>query len=561
MKLRIKNLTGVALIASIFMATGCSKDFFNRPPESSITAGSYYQTTAQVQASTNALYAMPWFGFNGKVFLTIGDLQSGNAINGGGSDPTMDPFFNFSQNNGSDAVRSAWFALYTVVAQSNALLSNLPATVPASVPTNVVNNALGEARLIRATAYFYLAKNFRDVPIITDPTVLVGSFQTVPVNPVTDVYKFIVNDLRFAEANCTPNVASSGHASSGTASGMLAKVYLYLQNYDSARIEAEKVINSGEFSLVGTGGSALSFVNLFESAGNNSSESMLQEQWGAGANSGYGHGNQIQSVVAPSNGNGGNPTNLTGFTDGWAELGVSFDLQNLFKANGDVTRRYGTYMLAGDFYPEITKADGGLTVPTTISAQNSHAAIKKYVTGTPADNGGIGAMQSSAANTTLLRFADMYLIAAEAIVGKAAGVQQGKGIPLTTSSSDATALGYINVIRKRAGVAPLSGSFTYQQLLDERRMEFAFEGDFWYDLQRIDGFNSSTHPVAIGIIKAQNRGGATAGTEANNYLDYTINTFNVSPTDTNFLLPIPATEAAADPALLQPPVPYDFSNN
>jgi starch-binding outer membrane protein, SusD/RagB family len=95
-------------------------------------------------------------------------------------------------------------------------------------------------------------------------------------------------------------------------------------------------------------------------------------------------------------------------------------------------------------------------------------------------------------------------------------------------------------------------------LLNERRLEFAIEGDYWYDLQRIDGFNNPHHPVAIGIISAQNRGNSSGAGTAPNYTDFTRNTLTVIPTDAQFLLPPPATESTADPLLLKPPVPYKF---
>jgi hypothetical protein len=143
-------------------------------------------------------------------------------------------------------------------------------------------------------------------------------------------------------------------------------------------------------------------------------------------------------------------------------------------------------------------------------------------------------------------------------MGAASGVAPGTGIPMSFSSSDPTALQYLNMIRQRAGIAPLT-SFTYQQLLNERRLEFAIEGDYWYDLQRIDGFNAAHHPAAIAIISGQNRGNSSgAGTAANNYTDYTRTTLYVTPTDAQFLIPPPATESTADPLLLQPPVPYKF---
>jgi len=550
MKLRIKNLIGIALIASALATTGCSKDFFNRPPENTVSVGQFYQTTEQIQAGTNVLYSAPWFGLNGKAFLAIGDLQSGNAVSFPGTDGTFSAFGTFSQGNATPAIQSAWNSLFTVVAQCNALLSNLAsASIPASVPQSVVNDALGEAHLMRAAAYFYLVRLWGNVPIVTNPLDIIDTFSTVRTNPVTDVYKFIINDLKFAEANCTPNVAATGHGSSGTASGMLAKVYLYMQNYDSAKYYAEKVINSGEFKLVpGTGGT-VNYNNMFEQQGNNCSESMLALQWsGAG---GYGFGNQIQSVIALN-------TALTGTGDGWAELGPSFDLQDAYNANGDIIRRHGTIMVRGDFYSELMRSNGGYTVPADANAQGSHAALKKYVVGSPTDGNGGYKMQAANNNTYLLRYADMYLIAAEARLAIQHNIAVGTGIDTNYTCNDPVAVNEINAIRQRADVVSFTDNFSYKQLLNERRLEFAIEGEYWYDLQRIDGFNVSHHPTAIKIISSQNRaqdGDNTATTEADLTPSY------VKPTDANFLLPIPSSETAIDPALLQPPVPYDFSNN
>jgi hypothetical protein len=410
----------------------------------------------------------------------------------------------------------------------------------------VVNNALGEAHLMRAAAYFYLVRIFGNVPIVTNPTDFVGTFQTVPTNPVTDVYHFMELDLQFAEANCTKGVASTGHVSSGSASGLLAKVYLYEQKYALAKTEAEKVINSGEFGLMGLD-FAGEYVSLFEIPANNNKESMIAMQWSS--NAGYGFGNQIQSVAALN-------STITGTGDGYAELGPTFDLQAAYKAAGDVIRLHGTIMLPNDKYPEINKATGGYTVPLSADAQGTISGVKKYIVGTPADNNGLTAFQATSGNTYILRYSDIYLIEAEAAMGIAAGTAPGKGIDTNYTTSDPTALKYINLVRKRAGLNPFA-SFTYRQLIKERRLEFALEGDYWYDLQRIDGFNSATHPVAQAIEAGTNKGDAYGGT-APNYNNYTINLTYIVPTDAQFIIPIPATDVAADPQLVKPPVPYKF---
>jgi len=550
MKKHIKYIMGLAVVIGA-TATSCKKDFFNRPPENASTVGTYYQTAEQVKSSTNILYAAPWFGLNGKSFLAIGDLQSGNARCYSGTDGEFDAFRNFSEGNATLGVTNAWNSLYTVVAQANALLNNLPTAATAVAPA-VVNNALGEAHLMRAAAYFYLVRNFGNVPIITNPTTQILNFQSVPANFADDVYTFMINDLTFAEANCTPGVASTGHVSSASASALLAKVYLYKQDYAKAKVEAEKVINSGEFGLLGLDITSGTYVNLFETAFNNNKESIIALQWTS--NGGYGFGNQLQSVIA----DGENGNFLTGTGDGYGELGPTWDLQDAYKAAGDVIRRHGAIMLGGDYYPELHKADGGYTCPLTVNEQGSHAGMKKYVVGTPSDNNGSSQKQATSNNTYILRYADVYLIETEAIMGLAANPGVGHGIDTNFTSTDVTALKYLNLVRQRAGL-PAKTSFTYRDLLKERRLEFAMEGDYWYDLQRIDGYGSATHTIAETIIATQNRGDSSgAGTAEGNYKDYTRNYVYYTPTDGQFLMPIPATDVAADPNLIKAPVHYKF---
>ena len=541
MKINIKYITGLAVIAGVIATTGCKKSFFNRPPESGVTVGNYYQTAAQVAASTNGLYGSPWFGWNNKVGWAITEMSSGNGISYS-SDVTA--FENWAVPNTNPEITAAWDSPFTVIAQCNGILNNLPSTVPASVPTAVVNNALGEAHLMRAVAYFYLVRVFGNVPIVENPLQDISNFQNVPTNPVIDVYKFIVKDLQFAEANCSANVANTGHGDSGSASAMLAKVYLYMQDYADARKEAERVINSGEFSLLPK------YSDLFLTANNNNNESILAMQWVY--NGGYDYGNSIQASWAYNS-----AITLTG--DGYGELGVTFDLQNDFvKEGGDTSRRHACIMLPGSFYSELLAASGGYTLPLSASSQGTHAEPKKYVIGSPADNGGKSAAQAGGNNTYIQRYADVLLIEAEAILGQSAAPAAGHGLDTNASTSDATALLYFNMVRARSHVPPVT-SFTFRQLIRERRLEFALEQDYWFDLCRLDGFNATTHPVATNIIKGQDRGTSSAGTAAAGYHDFVrYGNGYYTPTDANFLFPVPVTESNADPNLVKAPVPYVF---
>ena len=528
------------IATTVFIFTGCKKEFFNRPPEDAATVGSFYQTTAQVQASTNALYAAPWFGWNSKAGWSITELASGN---GRTYSSDVSAFGDFSVSNGNFELSAAWNSLFTVVAQANGLLNNLPGAVNASVDTAIVHNALGEAHFMRAMAYFYLVRVFGNVPLIVDPLAQISTYQTVNTNPVPDVYKFIVNDLQYAEANCSNGANKiAGHASSGSASALLAKVYLYMQDYPNARLEAEKVINSGEFGLLGVDVPG-SFDDLFMIANNNNKESVIALQWLA--NGGYGFGNAVQASFAFSSA-------ITQTGDGYGVLAPTFDLQDAYAANPGDKRQHATIMLPGDFYAELDKAAGGYTLPSTANSQGTHAQIKKYVVGSPADNAGKSAFQSTGMNTYMMRYSDVLLIEAEAILGASSGVTVGQGLDTAASTTDATALRNFNMVRERAGLNDLP-KITFRDIIKERRLEFAIEGDYWFDLTRIDGFNSATHPAAIAIISAQDRGTSDNSTPpvryGNGYL---------VPKNTDFLFPYPATEVASDPKLTDPPVPYSF---
>jgi starch-binding outer membrane protein, SusD/RagB family len=148
--------------------------------------------------------------------------------------------------------------------------------------------------------------------------------------------------------------------------------------------------------------------------------------------------------------------------------------------------------------------------------------------------------------TYMLRLAEVYLIYAEAVLGN------------QPSTTDADALRYFNMVRTRAGVAPLS-TLTFDDIFSEKRIEFAMEGVYWYELVRLYYFNKAK---ALDIIAKQDKGTYTinyvAGSSPRRYtVTYTSEFYPAS--ESTFFLPIPANELLRAPNLLQPAVPFDFS--
>lgn len=531
MKNIIKRSGVVGLAALLLLSSSCSQDFLDVPAEATPTIGNYYDSDLKLDNASNGLYGLVWFNLNKSAFYGITDVISGNMYADVYND--FGKFTDLSFTNSQAFISDAWRSCYGAIANSNAYINSLPQSVGPNVSKEALNNALGEAHFIRAFSYFFLVRLWGNVPIIENNSDYSLNF-VIPSNPTEDVYKFIENDLKFAIANLrTKNrgsdYASNAHVSSGSAKAFLAKVYLYQKKYDLAKAMAQEVINSGEFKLLG--GDALptkSFADLWLQKNNNNEESIFSWQWnGAGT---YFDGNFSNTLFAPEN-------RLVETTYS-GQIAPSQDLIKNVYEPGD-KRRQETFMLPGDYYPNLTYAENlevdaklilGYTFTIEYEAQKSGAGLKKYVIGkenlpitgpfNPPFNG------ESSMNSYMMRYAELLLIHAEAILGSQTG-----------STSDPAALASFNAVRRRAGVAEKT-SISFDDIFKERRAELACEGDYYFDLGRLP------FSKAKAILETQNRGNREVEK-------------HISISATNLLLPYPADDLVKNPKLKEV-VPYTF---
>ncbi|HWB92345.1 MAG TPA: RagB/SusD family nutrient uptake outer membrane protein, partial [Puia sp.] len=186
---------------------------------------------------------------------------------------------------------------------------------------------------------------------------------------------------------------------------------------------------------------------------------------------------------------------------------------------------------------------------------NDHPYVKKYVIGSPADNGGQGGSQNENMNTYIFRLADVYLDYADAILGN------------NGSTSDPEALKYYNAVRSRAGAFTKS-YISYADLLLERKIEFAFEGRAWCDWKTWYYFDPTD---ALNYFSTQDRGlysltyngGNSFATyfNSNGYpnSDGTAGSVTYPITANTVDLPYPESESLVAPHLAEAPVSFDFS--
>jgi hypothetical protein len=178
----------------------------------------------------------------------------------------------------------------------------------------------------------------------------------------------------------------------------------------------------------------------------------------------------------------------------------------------------------------------GFTYDTTGKATDDHfiftgtrSNIQKYIVGTNRSTEPVTPDGHTSMPTYILRYADVLLIYAEAVLAGGA------------STADAAALKAFNAVHNRAGLTSLT-SITQNDILHERKVEFAFEGDYWFDIQR-QGFTK-----AAAIVASQERGTLDGSGR--------LTSFKATLTQAQMFLPPPQSETVQDPKLLEPAVAY-----
>lgn len=509
----------------IMVMYSCKKEFLDRPPLTGLTTDNFFKSSSDLRLATAAVYAQPWWGWNDFCLLGIGDIMSGNMLQPYNS--ALVQFTTFSITSDNAYIAQSWKSFFDIVAHCNINIKAINTKLPDSVAVKSKTGALGELRFLRATAYFHIAQLWGAVPIIEDNDKLIAN-PLVPRHKLTDVYKFIINDLRYAATNL-PKTDQAGRVTTWSAQGMLAKVYLTRAGLGQSGSRNQTDLDSAAYyagNVCTTSGLTLlpSYYNLFRTQYNDNSESLFAFQWAPGV--GYGNGNSIEAQFAPSG------SLVTGGGGYGGAIGPTLDLANLYTAQ-DSVRRKATFMLTGDRYPELNAAGGGYTA--------TGVNVKKHVVGTAADNNSPTMdLWSSIEHNTVLRLADVYLIYAEALLGN------------NSSTSNAMALQYFNAVRTRAGVSTVT-SITPAILMKERRVELAFEGQYWFDLVRLSYYNPQAASTALNTqVRQQFTYVAATGVKTP-----VVNGLIITPASAStFTLPIPANDQTADPKLLEAPVAY-----
>ncbi|HRF32984.1 MAG TPA: RagB/SusD family nutrient uptake outer membrane protein [Cyclobacteriaceae bacterium] len=160
---------------------------------------------------------------------------------------SADQYRQFSESNlapNNFIVSGLWSSLYTTVYKANAIIEGV--NVATVLREEVRKQLLGEARFIRALCYFYLTNLWGDVPLVLTTDYSLNN--TLPRESQTEIYQQMIGDLTQAKNLLPDTYAHSNNErvrpNKGAASALLARVYLFKQEWVNAETEASFIIDN-----------------------------------------------------------------------------------------------------------------------------------------------------------------------------------------------------------------------------------------------------------------------------------------------------------------------------
>jgi hypothetical protein len=454
----MKRIYLLLIVASLLTFAGCEKFLDIRPEGTIPSSGIDYSKSDNIFLSVSASYAKLRL-YGAHVFPYIGafEIASDNADKGSTPEdnPPMLEIDNLSYQANNGLINDLWIAYFDIVSGANYSIHQMPLFINELINESDKHYALqcqGEAKTIRAYAYFNLTRLFGKVPIIDT---LLTSEQLASVSQATNaqLYSFIEKDLKEAIEVLPTGYTKewAGRINKYTAMALKAKVHMYQGEWDSVAVLTDKIIASGKFGLLSN------FREVFSIDGENSKESLFELQ---SSTLGKTIGDQTYIEYAYVQGPRGNyPSGM----QGWGFCTPSQNLIDFYTGRGEVIRPATTLLYRG------TKTPEGDSIKTICSNPVYNGKVYTPLIYNKWNYNGYGFDH----NVRILRYPDVLLMYAEARVkGSVAG-----------TLSNITADQAVNLVRIRAGLAPLSG-VTLQQIWDERRAELALEEDRFFDLIR-----------------------------------------------------------------------------
>ena len=437
----MKRIICLLLVASI-LPISCKKEFIELDPVSTVSTDVLYKTDSDFKDAVNGVYAVYQTQYQN--MWLFGDMRGDDSWDElvKGTAAAMDLF---TINNDDPVIRSTWRNYYNIIYRANIILSKIEGA-DAAIVTNK-DRYIGEAKFLRALAYFDLVRIYGNVPLIKTPLTIEEAY-AVGREQVDKIYDdIIIPDLTDAE-NKLPlkySGAEVGRSTRGAVKALLGKVYLTRNDFTKAEAKLKEVTTMGYALLP-------KYNDLFDyTKDEHHSEYIFDIEYEEGLS---GEGNCF----------------TTNFTPKDPAIAAFYGVTGGQNGNNNPPQSLFALFPEGDLRKDITAANGhvnkdGVFIRLLPTSNDVQTFTKKYMVRLLANC-------DSRANWKVIRYADVLLMYAEA---------------LNENGKTGEALVYLNQVRKRAGLpgyAGLSQTETRENIYLERRLELSFEGHRWFDLVR-----------------------------------------------------------------------------
>ncbi len=456
----MKSYNYLVLILVGFALVACSD--LKEEPIGLLGPDGFFETTADIQtaidgAMTHAINEKFW----GRK-LSIALMLRSDMVNLQSTQTRRVEMNDMTTLASNGMISEFWPKTYQGIAAANQAIAGAEEV---NVDAADKNPVTAQAYFIRAFYYFHLVRQFGGVPYVDAPIIDAAAIGSVSRTPAAEVYAKIIADLEFAKEWLPDTQSSRAIPAKSAASAYLALVHLTMENWQAAFTEAKEVIdNAATYDL------ALDpdYQTLFDANKIDASKEpifALDYNNFEAPNNGY-------DQIAPMTGIRGDALNGGGWSVAVPTLAV-FD-----------TWDAEDYRRAVSMQTEATINDTIVDYTQFDKSGHEHAANQPYIAKYIRFPGDFarGNARATSHNYSMIRYAEVLLIAAEAAV---------------ELGDNASAITYINQVRARArsggswkntpasaAPADISGTVTVTDVLEERRLELAFECKRWYDIAR-----------------------------------------------------------------------------
>lgn len=512
----------LAMGAACLGLASCSESYLDTEPITSATTANFYKTENDAYRALIGCYdGWQCSNSNGIAFYVASEVMSDECLGGTGTGDDRKyqviDRFDINQYADQNLFNATWTDYYAAVYRCNMLLQYENQIEWKNETTR--GTYMGECRTLRALCYFDMVRLWENIPLLK-----VATTENVAQAPADSVYALIVEDLKYAINNIPKDAypkasaaTNDGRITKYAAEALLARVYLYYTGYygkDLAGITKDDVvgalkdiIESKEFDLVDE------FRNLWPAASTTLTATVSGDETVYGVDAEKttyaGDGNR-EVILAQKFNNTQSYSNssidanrwlvMLGMRDqywspygqGWGCATVNPKMWEAYKA-GD-TRKAASII---SFVSEGLDKNKDYAKGISKWREFTGYCIKKYTPlafpdGKSASKpDGSGDMQiSQHQDYVVIRYADVLLMAAE--------------LGLDAQEN-------FNKVRKRAyqttdekGALVISSNYTElvptkENLMNERMLEFAFEGIRYWDLLR-QGIDYAASQIATSGI-------------------------------------------------------------